>query len=376
MCPQVADVRSAAEKPPTSGFVAPGFEPVRTAFEGVVAEQVGTGAALAIWRDGSWLVDVWGGYADQARTSSWQRDSIVQAYSVCKPFAALCALLLVDRGTLELDAPVQLYWPEFGARTTIRHLLSHQAGIVVLDSAQPTEVLYNWSALCDLLAAQPPIWVPGSAHGESALFYGHLVGEVVRRIDGRLPGQFLAEEVCRPLSLDFQFGLSPADQLRAVDLTNFNEYNADLADDDRKTSLYWQAVNNPPGARDPKVVNSAVWRSAQIPAVNGHGTARAMAGLYAQLLDGGILSTGLIAEATAPQSVGVDRVFNQPNAWGLGFAVDEDGFGMAGLGGSYAGASRRGRYAIAFVTATMGDHRRVDRLENVFRAVIGLPDLD
>src|SRR5262249_37293170 len=159
-------------------------------FAGVVDAQPGTGAAVAAWADGTWVVDLRGGWADAARTREWQRDGIVMPYSVSKPFAALCALTLVDRGTLGLDAPMQRYWPEFRAPATVRHVLSHQAGVVALDEPAPTEAFYDWDRMCVLLAAQEPEWEPGTAHGESALFYGHLVGELVRRVDGRTPGAF------------------------------------------------------------------------------------------------------------------------------------------------------------------------------------------
>jgi CubicO group peptidase (beta-lactamase class C family) len=351
------------------GTVAPGFESVRDAFGDVLAGQAGTGAALAAWYDGRWVVDLWGGSADASAKKPWQRDSIVQPYSVSKPFAAMCALLLVDRGLLDLDAPVQRYWPEFTAQATVRHVLSHQAGVVALDAPAPTEVFYDWDALCARLAAQPPVWTPGTAHGESALFYGHLVGEIVRRVDGRGPGAFLREELCGPAGLDFIVGLRDMDQRRAVDLTRLEDIESHPGD------LYHRATTNPPGNRDPDVVNSARWRAAEVPAINGHGTARGIAGLYGALLRGELLSPATFREAASVQCSGVDRVFGHENAWGLGFGVDDDGFGMGGLGGSYGGASTKGGYAIAFVTGTIGTHQRVETLENTLRACIGVPPL-
>ena len=348
------------------GTVEPGFETVRDAFTDVLAAQHGTGAALAVWHHGRWLVDLWGGTASADGTRPWRRDSIVQPYSVSKPFIAMCALLLADRGLLDLDAPVQQYWPECTARATVRHILSHQAGVVALDAPAPTEVFYNWDALCALLARQQPEWVPGTAHGESALFYGHLVGEIVRRIDGRSAGAFLRDELCGPAGLDFMFGLTADDQARAVDLTCL----ADI--ESHPGELYRRATSNPPGTRDPSVVNGAHWRAAEVPAINGHGSARGIAGLYAALLQGELLSSALFREAVSVQCSGVDRVFEHENAWGLGFGIDGDGFGMGGLGGSYGGASTTGGYAIAFVTGTMGTHERAERLENALRACLGL----
>jgi CubicO group peptidase (beta-lactamase class C family) len=351
------------------------FEAVRDAFTQVLAGQAGTGAAVAAWWNGAWVVDLWGGWADAARTGPWRSNSIVQPYSVSKPFAAICALLLVDRGQLELDAPVQRWWPEFNARADVRQLLSHQAGVVALDEPAPTETFYDWDRLCSLLAAQEPAWEPGTAHGESALFYGHLAGELVRRIDGRGLGRFLREEVCGPLGMEFFFGLTAAEQARAVDLTGGDKYfNQRLAVG--VPELYRRATENPPGAFDPVVVNSSAWRAAEVPAINGHGTARGAAGLYAALLTGKLVSPALLREATTAQCAGVDAVFGEHSAWGLGFAVDEDGFGMGGSGGSYAGASTAGGYAFAFVTGTMGSHDRATMVENAFRECLRMPPLD
>ncbi|MGE5286581.1 MAG: serine hydrolase domain-containing protein [Micromonosporaceae bacterium] len=351
------------------------FEPVREVFAEKLAGQSGTGAACAAWWDGAWVVDLWGGRADAAGTRLWQRDSLAQPYSVSKPFVAVCALLLADRNQLDLDAPVRRYWPQFRARADVRQLLSHQAGVVALDEPVPTEAFYDWDRLCGLLASQEPAWQPGTAHGESALFYGHLVGELVRRVDGRGLGRFLREEVCGPLGLDFFVGLTAAEQARAVDVTGLEEF-CRQQEAAGMPELYRRAVANPPGAFDPAVVNSSAWRAAEVPAINGHGTARGAAGLYAALLQGKLLSPALLAEATAPECAGVDMVFGQDSAWGLGFAVDADGFGMGGSGGSYAGASTAGGYAFSFVTVAMGSHDRAAAVENEFRACLGVPPLD
>jgi CubicO group peptidase (beta-lactamase class C family) len=254
----------------------------------------------------------------------------------------------------------------------VRQLLAHQAGVVALDAPAATELFYDWEAMCGRLAAQPPAWEPGTAHGESALFYGHLVGELVRRIDGRSVGSFLRDEVCGPLGLDFAIGLSPIDQRRAVEITGLDEgFRAPVAGE---PELYRRAISNPPGARDAAVVNSQRWRAAEIPAINGHGTARGIAGFYAALLEGTPLTAELLAEATTVQASGIDRVFGEPNAFGLGFGIDENGFGMGGLGGSYGGASRHG-YAIAFLTGSMGSFDRATSVENALRSCLGLAPL-
>jgi CubicO group peptidase (beta-lactamase class C family) len=348
------------------GTVEPGFERVRDVFADVLERQReagGAGAAVAAWMDGRWLVDLWGG-------PGWSRDSIVMPYSVTKPFVAVCALLLVDRGVLELDAPAQRYWPDLTARATVRHVLSHQAGVVALDRPAPTEAFYDWDRMCALLAAQEPSWEPGTALGESALFYGHLIGELIRRTDGRTPGRFLAEEICGPHDLDFHIGLGPADQARAIDLTGLTPaYRAAALEG--TSDLYRRAIGNPPGVRDPAVVNSPAWRAAEIPAVNGHGTARAAAGFYALLPR--LLSPGLFAEATTAQCSGTDRVFGAQTSWGLGFSIEGKNHGMGGLGGSYAGAADG--YTFAFLTGHAGDFARAIALENALREILGLAPL-
>jgi len=358
------------------GEVAPGFGPVGDAFREVVAEQAGTGAAVAAWHDGRWVVRLHGGYTDAARTRPWRSDSIVMPYSVTKPFAAVCLLLLVDRGLVELDEPMRTYWTEFVAPATVRQVLSHQAGIVALDEPLPTKAFYDWGRLCRALAAQEPQWPPGERLGESALFYGHLVGEVVRRVDGRSLGRFLREEITGPRGIDFAIGLNSSDRSRAVDLTGLADETFRREVLGGRSMMYERAAGNPPGAWDPAVVNGSAWRAAEIPAVNGHGTAVAVCGLFVALLDETLLSASLRREMTTAQCSGIDAVMGHEAAWGLGVAVDADGFGMGGTGGSVGAASRVGGYAYGFVTGSVGTHDRADRVENALRACLRLPPIE
>jgi CubicO group peptidase (beta-lactamase class C family) len=257
----------------------------------------------------------------------------------------------------------------------VRQVLSHQAGVVLLDQPVPTSAFYDWEYLCSLLAAQEPAWPPGTAHGESAQFYGHLVGELVRLVDGRSVGRFLREEICGPLGLDFFFGLEPALQARVVDVTGLGEFFLASTAAGRPP-LYLRAVTNPPGAMDGRVVNSVAWRAAEIPAINGHGTARAVAGFYDALAGGRILSRAMLADAVSPQFTGPDRVFGGDRAWGLGFGVDGSSYGMGGLGGSYGGTDTAAGYSIGFVTGSAGNHDRVDALENALRDCLGLAPIE
>jgi CubicO group peptidase (beta-lactamase class C family) len=355
------------------GSVAGPFSRVREVFADVLAGQPGTGASFAVWHGGTWVVDLWGGYADAGHTRPWQRDTLVMPYSATKPFAALCVLTLVDRGLVDLDAPMRRYWPQLRAEASVRDVLSHRAGVVVLDEAAPEEAFYDWGLMCSLLARQEPAWAPGTAQGESALFYGHLLGQVVRRVDGRSVGRFLREEVCGPHDLDFHIGLGDADLARVADLTGFDA--GFRASQEAAPELYRRAITNPPGARDPRVVNGRRWRRAEVPAVNGHGTARAVAGFYEALAHGRLVGAAVTEELTRGRGVGPDLVIGDEREWGLGVVLDPDGYGMGGVGGSFGWWSEAGQYAVAFLTGHIGDHDRGDRLETEVRDVLGLPPL-
>ncbi len=355
------------------GSTAPGYARVRETFEAVIAEHEGaaaTGAALAVWHRGAWVVDLWGGYSDAARTQPWRERTLVMPYSVTKPFAAVCALVLAERGLLDLDAPLSAYWPELVARTTMRQVLCHASGVALLERPAPQEALFDWDLMCSLVAAQPPLWEPGQGCGESALLYGHLVGEVVRRVDGRSLGTFLREEVCGPHDLDFHVGVRDDDLARVADLTGLQPPG-----EPGPSGPLHQAISNPPGARDPAVVNSRRWRTAEVPALNGHGTARAVAGLYVALSQGRLLSADLLAQLSTVAVAGLDHVLGQPMSWGLGVALEADGWGMGGAGGSLGWWSTEGEYAFGFVTGLVADHDRTGRLENAVRASCGLPSL-
>jgi CubicO group peptidase (beta-lactamase class C family) len=327
---------------------------VKAAFADVVREGTGTGASLAVWHGGSWVVDLWGGYADAARTMPWRADTIVMPYSVTKPFAAMGALVLADRGRIDLDAPLAQYWPEMTAVTTLRQVLAHASGHVVLDRPAPETAFYDWDEMCRRLAEQEPSWEAGTAIGESALVYG------------RPLGRFLADEVCGPLGLDFHIGLTDAELARVADLTGFGAafQRGHAAGGD----LYHRALANPPGALDPLVVNCERWRRAEVPAVNGHGTARAVAGLYVALQEGRLLSPTMLAAATSAAASGTDRVMGDERAWGLGFVLDADGYGMGGLGGSLGWWSATGEYAFGFVTGEIAGFDRAERLDDAVRA--------
>ena len=347
------------------GEVAPGFESVREAFERCFTELGETGASFVALVDGRPVVDLWGG-------EQFERDSLVHVYSVTKPMAAFCVLVLVDRGTVGLDDTVARYWPEFAQagkeRVTVRQALSHQAGLVALREPQPLEILFDWERACALLAAEAPWWEPGTAHGEHALFYGHLCGELVRRTDGRSLGAFWREEVATPWRLDFHIGVPAAEWPRIIDLAG------QLATYDDE--LYQLATANPPATRDLAVVNSDAWRGAEIPAVNGHGTAAAVARFYAGLLNGGqldgvrLVSSKTIAAMNAGELTARDLLLEEDVTWGLGVMVGPDGYGMAGLGGSLGWADPALGLAEAYVTRQLRTHERAEAMDSAVRAAL------
>ncbi|MEU5721205.1 serine hydrolase domain-containing protein [Micromonospora sp. NPDC047738] len=355
------------------------FAPVRDCFHDLLATGRETGAGLTIWYDGQPVVDLTGGHcagvpsgpatADRAAAGNpWRPDTLVNVYSVGKPVAALCLLMLVDRGRVELDRPVSAYWPEFRTPASVRQVLSHTAGLPAFPVPRPAGAVADWALLCADLAAAEPEWAPGSVAGEHAWTYGHLVGELVRRVDGRSLGRFLAEEIAGPWRLDLGFGLRPADQRRCADLT--------YADPGWPTrmlgepgSLRARAIGNPAGGLDLAVVNHPLWRSAEVPAVNLHATASGLARLYAGLLAGGTLdgvrlvSPELVTEATRAQYDGPDLVLDRRAYWTLGMQWEPDGsWGMGGIGGSSAWADPERGYTFAYATSRLAEHDRAEEL--------------
>src|SRR5689334_22509829 len=194
-----------------NGFTHDGFAPVRAVFEENLNNGEDVGASYCATRDGETVVDLWGGYADADRTRDWQRDTIINVYSTTKTMTALTALLIADRGELDFDAPVARYWPEFAAngkeRIKVSHLMSHSSGLSGWRTPIIAEDLYDWEKMTSLLAAQAPLWEPGTASGYHIVSHGFLIGEVVRRITGKSLGTVFREEIAGPLGADFHIGL-------------------------------------------------------------------------------------------------------------------------------------------------------------------------
>ncbi|MEU4569820.1 serine hydrolase domain-containing protein [Micromonospora sp. NPDC023956] len=357
-----------------SGTVAAGYEPVREAFLANFDTRAEIGAAVSVYRHGREVVRLWGGIADPTTGRAWREDTLQVVYSTTKSVPAACAHLLAQRGQLDLDAPVAGYWPEFAAAgkgsIPVRWLLTHQAGLPVLDRPVPLAEALTWEPVVAALAAQAPAWQPGTAHGYHGLTYGWLVGEVVRRVSGRSLGTYVADEIAKPLGLDLWVGLPAAEAHRVARTVEQpaappptaeavpEALRAALAAYTDPTSLVVRStmVTDPPlDLADPRT-----W-AAEIPAVNGICTASSLARFYASLIgdvDGiRTLDATTLAAATREQASGIDRVLMTPTRLALGFGLplpdqpwwSPTAFGFAGYGGSLGYADPASGIAFGYV---------------------------
>ena len=368
--------------PEIRGTCSPRYARVREAFAEGFRSRSEIGAAVAIHVDGEPVVDLLAGHADPARSRPWARDTIVHLYSATKGMAALCAHRLAERGALELGAPVARYWPEFAQQgkgaIPVGWLLSHRAGLQALRQPLPPESLYDPDAMAAALAAAAPCLPPGRL-GYHPMTFGWLLGELVRRVDGRSLGRFFREEIAEPLGADLHIGLGPAEEKRAADITDLApppELAAAFGEaGSGEPPLIFLAFANPPGSGDH---NSAQHRRAEIPAINGHGSASALARIYGALARGGevdgvrVLASASVELARTQQDAGVDPLLgiplrmglgywlSQPHVPGYGFGPSEGAFGHPGAGGSLGFADPEARVGFGYVTNRMGSGIAID----------------
>jgi CubicO group peptidase (beta-lactamase class C family) len=353
------------------GQCEPRFTAVHQAFAENFEKRGDVGAAVCVYVEGKPVADLWGGYANAARTRPWDYNTIASVASTTKGMVAICAHMLVERGLLDFDAPVARYWPEFAqagkATIPVRWLLSHRAGLPAIRRDMPPQSLYDWHAFTRALTETAPWWEPGTRHGYHALTFGYLVGEVIRRISGKSVGQFFRAEVAGPLKADFFIGVPEAEDARAAEILpdppprpgDTTMWEVLLRD---STSMAGRAFLNPP--RTPEVVNTRAWRAAEIPAGNGHTTARALARIYGALACGGtldgvrLLQPETIAAAIVEQSAGLDAILSFPTRFGLGFMLtlperpfgpNPRAFGHPGRGGSIGFADLDGGIGFGYV---------------------------
>jgi len=357
---------------PIHGHVAPGFEPVRDAFAANFERDDAyreVGAALAVHRGEDLVVDLWAGSRDAEASIPWTADTLVNVWSTTKGVTAIAVAMLVDRGLLDYAAPVARYWPEFAqngkAEVTVSQLLSHQAGLAGFSEPTPLTDFYDWATVTERLARQAPMWPPGTQNSYHAMTYGFLAGELIRRATGLSPGRFLAQEIAAPLGADVFIGLPEAEEGRIAPL--LGPRNPAPFDAATMAPEAIAAVTNP--NLGPLIPNDRRWRAAEVPAGNGHASARGLARVYGAVANGGalgrvrLMSPGTVTRLAEVQTERVDLLLGVAPRWAHGVTVNGLGvygprphvFGHSGWGGSFACADPEARVAIAYVLNQMGD---------------------
>lgn len=362
------------QSPPeiVAGHVAAGFEPVRMQFAANFLRDDQcreVGAALSVFQGERCVVDLWGGHADAARVHPWRQDTLLNVYSTTKGIVATCIALLVDRGALRYEDTVASVWPEFAQNgkqhVTIAQVLSHQAGLPAFEDPTTLADLYDWHARCAALAGQKTRWTPGEKTAYHPITYGYLAGEIVRRVSGHSVGEFLQRELSLPLEADFFIGLEPALDRRVAQVLppkNMIDPSALPPIEETRSS-----VTNP--LLHPLAANTAEWRRAEMPALNGHASAMGIARIYAMLANGGVfqrrrlLSAATIARMTHVLSDRLDLTLGMTANWAAGvvlnstttfFGPNPRAYGHSGWGGSFGCADPDRQLAIGYVCNQMG----------------------
>jgi CubicO group peptidase (beta-lactamase class C family) len=386
-----------------------GYGKVADAFRANFAARRDVGAAVAVYRDGVKVVDMWGGYHNGFTKTPWQRDTMVNMFSTTKGVASLAVTVAASRGLIDYDAKVADYWPEFAqagkAEVTVRQMLSHQAGLSALDAPFVLADLRDQAKLSAILSAQAPAWPPGSRHGYHALTLGWYESELIRHADpaGRTLGQFFADEIAAPLGLDLYIGLpETVDRDRVAHLHGWPRAKAMLHLNTmpprlalgllNPRGLTARSVNLPNDVDAMQDYNREDIRTVEIPAANGIGTARSVARAYGCAATGG-RELGLTADTLAaitksavPPTGGIrDMVLHVDSAFSLGyckpvshfnFGSSDRAFGTPGLGGSFGFADPDTGVGFAYVMNRLGFHlwsdpRELALRQALFRDVLG-----
>jgi CubicO group peptidase (beta-lactamase class C family) len=310
------------------------------------------GASVAVYLDGEPVVDIWGGYADAERTRPWERDTITCVWSTTKTMTALCALILADRGEIDLDAPVARYWPEFAAagkeKVLLRHVLGHTSGLPTWHEPVRAEQLYDWSTMTTLLAEQTPSFEPGVVGAYHAVTQGYLIGEVVRRVTGRSLAAFCADEVAGPLGADLHIGLPAEHDHRVAPI---------VPPTTRAPEIVALGPGNPP--IPPEIANTEAWRRAEIPSVNGFANARSVAVVQSVLACGGqargvrLMSEAGCERALEEQFLGEDEILGTRRRYGMGYGVHGRTCSWGGWGGSVVTVDLDTHMTVAYVMNQM-----------------------
>ena len=367
------------------------FLPVKEIFEQNFKSGLEIGASFAVVLRGKLVIDLWGGYSDVNTSKPWEKDTIVNVFSTTKVMTALCIHVLVDKGLIDLDAPVAKYWPEFSQEgkeeLPVRFLLSHSAGLPGFDIPIIPEDLYDWNKIIDILASQKPWWTPGTKTGYHAVTFGYLLGELVRRITGMSLGNFFRENIAAPLDIDFHIGLSKDKDSRTAEIIPHENYPSRMLR--LLINLFFKNIKRV--FFNPNLFNvdfnSRECRAAEIPASNGHGNARSIARIGAILANGGeldnkrILSYNTVENAIEKQIKGRDVVmFYSPVKWGLGFGLlnknlllGPKSFYWSGAGGSLCVMDLEKRLSIGYAMNKMNMMKdtRAERLTQAVWKIVG-----
>ncbi len=338
------------------------FAPVRVAFEKNFIQDNELGGAFSLIIDGETVVDLWGGFRDETEKLPWERDTLVPVSSTTKIVAALCALIVLDRGLIELDTPVAHYWPEFAANgkadIPVRYLFSHNSGLAGLDPPVEMTDFQDWDSIVKRLAKQAPWWEPGTGSGYHGMTFGFLLGELVRRTTGLDFQDFLKQEVTGPLEADFHIGISEAEFERLASIVSRGEPRSNMAGSMARRAQPFDYRNVF------KLFKSLPFLSSVIPSGNGVGTARAIAQIGNALVDGqnpnnvSLLSAETRAQIIEEQSYTHDLVMDMPVRFGLGFGLAGKEFPLpfpkafhwGGYGGSCAIMEPDRKASFSYVT--------------------------
>lgn len=351
------------------------FSSVLDVFSQLLEDPEQRGASLCVQVAGETVLDVWGGVIDRHGEQLWQRDTLVNIFSSGKPVAAVVLLQMVAEGRLQLDTPLQEYWPELARQgqqhITLRHVLSHQAGLPAILEPLAAEALYDWPQMLAALENTPPWWTPGQAHGYAPMTYGWLVGELIQRIDGCDPRTAIAKRIAEPLQLALHLGVSEQQLAQVGDVMRMKGAVVDTA-----AMRLMQTIGSNPQSMSAKAfanptsmmtsTNKSEWRLMQQPAANMHATARGLAGFYTGLLQGQLLDEELLNAMLTEHSAGADLTLLTDTRFGLGcmleqadqlpasYALGPHSFGHPGAGGTLGCADPEREVSVAFVTNSLG----------------------
>jgi CubicO group peptidase (beta-lactamase class C family) len=382
------------------GSCAPNFVGVRDAFERNFTLRNEVGAAVAVWVEGDLVVNLWGGSADAAGTRPWQENTLTTVLSGTKSLSATCVHQLVDRGELDLQAPVARYWPEFGQAgkqdITLAMVMSHRSGVIGPRTRMSWEKVADWDFVCEQLAAAEPWWQPGTAQGYHMTTFGFILGEIFRRVTGRTIGQHLRTEIAEPLGADVHIGLSAAEQRRCAERVN-KPHARDLLAEVKAPGSPTSLAEHPKAglsismgfAPDDELASNdlQLWRQLEFPGTNGQVSALGLATFYNALAQEKLISRAHMDLVRVCQGGHETDLVLGPrvadHGWGLGYMLNQRGingpnpriFGHGGLGGSFGFVDLEHRIGYAYVanrfdaTKSNADPRSLTLSNEVYAAL-------